>query len=406
MPLRSKEEIRFTALLCASLRPLDCSTELVIETLRSGARHGLWDGRFPTKTRPLLFDYDHGHYHGDDRRERDERKSLEALRHEDEPLVLRIRVDAPSLQLPHHPRLLVVDVSTGTTILERWQAVLEQAARAWPDAFGEATSSVAISRRAEEAAREAIVHFNAAEARMLADLAAAFGQLAPQILQVHGVRQGMELGLFIPQLRRLVTTYGIAHAKLPTLLCDGVASGLLREGWLEQLDRLVTTYGIAHAKLPTLLCDGVASGLLREGWLENVARLVHTFEIAARKLPTILGGSLSSILGSNNIDQWFAGVATMRRDLQPSQGQLVVMLGDDSIVRRITYPSFAMSFRSVQRRYGWDDRKAFQQSSLRILCREMCSGPEPARNPSMEHAEPARKRLRLRYKQSPHALVA
>ena len=140
----------------------------------------------------------------------------------------------------------------------------------------------------------AIVYFNAAEARMLADLTAAFGHPARAILQVHRVRHSMELGIFIPRLQLLASTYDIAHSKLPDLLCEGVASGLLRECWHDQLDRLVSAYSIARAKLPTLLCNNVASSLLREGRLDQLDA----------KLPTLLcNGVASGLLQDRWLDQ-------------------------------------------------------------------------------------------------------
>ena len=111
------------------------------------------------------------------------------------------------------------------------------------------------------------------------------------------------------------------------------------------------------AKLPTLLCSGVASGLLRDGSSSWTASCLPR---ASRTL-------------------------SCRRSSATATS------------------CFAMSCRETQRRYGWDDKKAFQQSSLRIICREVASKPEFERKPSHEGAGPPQKKLRLRYKQPPRA---
>ena len=99
-----------------------------------------------------MFDYDGGHWHGEDR-QRDEPKSLEAVKNHKNAVVVRARIGAAPLSIGHE-RIHVLPLSKGATAPEVADAVLQAVEI-------DATTNLHVAEEAEALLHAVLSHANA-----------------------------------------------------------------------------------------------------------------------------------------------------------------------------------------------------------------------------------------------------
>jgi len=236
-------------------------------------------------------EYDEAFYHEDV--QRDVRKTVRLLEVDSTTTILRLRRGCAALT-----PLLECDVSgrlveVCTDAKDAYTQVCSTAAalgRSRPSRASIAEACKVASLVHEEVSKKARAEID--------ELARVVGQdVARSLLRKSGVKTRLWTGAFREGVGWLLTKVDNDPTRLPTIMCNSLASRLGDKSFREGVGWLVTKVDNDSTRLPTIMCDGLASRLGDEKFREGVGWLLTKVDNDPTRLPTIMCGSLASRLG-------------------------------------------------------------------------------------------------------------
>jgi len=310
----------------------------IMDILMAGDDAGRFDGRFCINYHEILndfyYEYDGGHYHKDDRIEKDITKTKTKLAESSCNFIVRIRTVGASQFDYTHPRLKVIQVDGTCTEFVHAQYVasaIHELTGIPINLLARANSQlitdikIYLSKTAE-IAWEAVTAFTSNDKlrktlmmtrgfparssvpKFMENLTRARGYVTTDTEFRKFVCDGlMPLLYHTPDLLwecldTLITKYHIKS--LQTFMCNSVTSLMAVDPdklW-ECLDKLITKYHIKS--LQTFMCDGVASLMAADPdklW-ECLDKLITKYHI--KSLQTFMGNSVASLMAADPDKLW------------------------------------------------------------------------------------------------------
>ena len=277
----------------------DSSVNRVINGIKLGYECGLFDYAFYLEKRLILFEYDGGYYHTEERLERDRQKCENALQKYENCLIIRVRVKAAPL-LIQHKNIIVISVNTckiETIVYE----VAKQLVEHIDDPYKQHLMNTCNEKRmiCDNCFVQLVKILDDARRHQIQILHTFLEEKhIEKLLHVHGMKSGMQLFNISEEIKKINDIHKIKGDKLVTFMCSSVASALVKspDKFWSGIDTLANQ-GITGDKLVTFMGDSVASALVKspDKFWSGIDMLVVQ-GIKGDKLVTLMHDSVAAAL--------------------------------------------------------------------------------------------------------------
>jgi hypothetical protein len=351
MVARSREEVVFATYLCDVLG-LGTDPASVVATLHDGARHGLFDQRLRlSPSCVLMVDYDGGYYHTTERAPNDERKTVACLRADAAHVVLRVRVNAPPLDIGDSQERCVVVHVADANVVRTIAAVAKELAPRVPEPYATRLRNVREHERrvARAAAHEALLRIDAQYRDQLRRVNEVVGErYARQLARVHGVPTLIASGMLRPCLQRLRgDEFRMSTKQIVTFMRNGVAARIAEASFLEAVRVLYREFGMTTDQVVTFMSDSVAARIAEALFLEAVRVLYREFGMTTHQVVTFMSNSVAARIAEAS---FLEAVRALYREFGMTTHQVVTFMSN-SVAARIAEASFLEAVRTLYREF-------------------------------------------------------
>ena len=275
----------------------------IMDILMAGDDAGRFDGRFRINYHEILndfyYEYDGGHYHKDDRIEKDITKTKTKLAESSGNFIVRIRTAGASQFDYTHPRLKVIQVDDTCTEFVHAQYVAS--------AIHELTGiPINLLARANSQLITDIKIYLSKTAEIAWEAVTAFtsnDKLRKTLMMTNGFPARSRVPKFMENLTR-ARGYVTTDTEFREFICDGLMPLLYHTPDLlwKCLDTLTTKYQIKS--LQTFMCNGVASLMANDPntlW-ECLDKLITKYQI--KSLQTFMSNGVASLMANDPNTLW------------------------------------------------------------------------------------------------------
>ena len=279
MVTRSREEVHLCARLLHILQFLGfkCTVDTLLQGLQDGAKNNLFDFVLSFRNITFYFEYDGGHYHDSERVSKDEEKSKKLLKQNPNAVLIRLRVNAPPLNIDDDRCLCpVVDSNNcnkNAVVVAHALAKLP----VYPEDIKKRLSQVQVEnyKIANGIAEDAIKMLDKRYKQQLQKLEEFFGKVnAHKVRRVHGVVKLLEHDLLISACQTIQSLFKFTTKQLVTLMSNSVASRVTDPVFVNALKSLKTDMAFTTEQLVTLMSsDSVASRITKPEFIDAMIRL-------------------------------------------------------------------------------------------------------------------------------------
>jgi len=352
----SREEVRCT--IGWLLRLGEFSMSNLVNAINEGNRRGRMDACFVglPDVPDHAYEYDGHYYHKEDRLPDDREKTYRMLNDDAELIVLRVRVDAPVLDIEHE-RLHVVYVEKP-----------DEAVEALSQAFVRYVGNEAVRSRLQNGGdHRKDIDDNAHEFFMWADqeYKKQFKALekygcatAHRILCTDGVKTRLASGSIVQILDKLVEEpYNVKN--LETFMCGGIAARFDKaDEMFEVLDRLMKKpYNVK--KLQTFMCGGIAAKFDKPDEMFEVLDKLMKEPYNVKELQTFMCNSIASWFDKDKKDKMFEILGKLKK--KPYNVKSLESFMCDGIAARLDKEDFLTAYFKLQKP---------TQKNVQELCRQ------------------------------------